>query len=492
MVTDALRAPSSDTYDLVPYDHYSSADTHPELLRARAKLVGVDAPPLSSARVLEIGCAQGWNLLYLAAQYPNARFEGLDRSKIQIQSAKELASKLELTNIQFTQSLFQELLSSDSRYDFIIVHGVLSWISPRDQETLIQVLSERLSENGLAFVSFNVRPAWHVKEHATHICRFFAQMVDDPYEKAELAQTGLNLIVEQLHEKNPHLSELLNAELSLMRKRSASYILHEYLEDYNLPLSFEAFHSLIHKYGLHFLGDTRMNGLLDYEVQPNLRPFAHQARARSPEAYESFCDIVRNRVFRRAVIGRRAPQAVDQSDYRKLFLLGNLQESDHFFFDERRGLRLPISDESERLLIRKLRQTFPYTVLCADFLDRVQHETTITPEVLQSFISKIRLGFIESFASNLPLCDANASEARLLAVVPLQASLGGWVSNYRGEAIVLDGGDRMLLGEANPQFSKKSLETICAKHFPNMDSGPRQTIVDAKWNFFVQRGLLLQ
>src|SRR3954464_15165553 len=61
-------------YDETPYVSPAFPQTHPDKLCAMARLFGLDAPAPARARVLELGCADGSNLLPMAQHAPEARF----------------------------------------------------------------------------------------------------------------------------------------------------------------------------------------------------------------------------------------------------------------------------------------------------------------------------------------------------------------------------------------------------------------------------------
>jgi len=65
---DQLRA----DYDMTPYTSISFPQSAPGQLAAIAHLFGLETPEVSSARVLEIGCAAGGNLIPFAAAHPQA------------------------------------------------------------------------------------------------------------------------------------------------------------------------------------------------------------------------------------------------------------------------------------------------------------------------------------------------------------------------------------------------------------------------------------
>ncbi len=81
---------SENTYDQVPYPHWTHRDTHPRQLEAIATLFGMHPAPITGCRVLEIGCAAGWNLIPMAEDLPGSEFVGLDSSTSQIGAARAL------------------------------------------------------------------------------------------------------------------------------------------------------------------------------------------------------------------------------------------------------------------------------------------------------------------------------------------------------------------------------------------------------------------
>jgi tRNA G46 methylase TrmB len=76
-------APPINPYDAIPYRSGSFPQTRPDRLAAIAKLFGLDAPPVETARVLELGCGSGGNLIGLAHDYPDGQFLGVDGSAVQ-------------------------------------------------------------------------------------------------------------------------------------------------------------------------------------------------------------------------------------------------------------------------------------------------------------------------------------------------------------------------------------------------------------------------
>ena len=67
----------AEKYDALRYDALSHPVTHPDHIAAVVTMFGFEPPPVASARVLEVGCNDGSNLLPMAASLPDARFVGI-------------------------------------------------------------------------------------------------------------------------------------------------------------------------------------------------------------------------------------------------------------------------------------------------------------------------------------------------------------------------------------------------------------------------------
>ena len=99
---DANRA-IANKYDTLAYAARANAQSHPDRLATVARLLGIAAPAVESARVLEVGCSDGANLLPMAADLPQATFTGCDISPRAIAKARDGAAALGLANVTFVE-----------------------------------------------------------------------------------------------------------------------------------------------------------------------------------------------------------------------------------------------------------------------------------------------------------------------------------------------------------------------------------------------------
>ena len=188
--------PAANPYDQIPYLGRAHADTHPDRLATLATLLGLQPARLDRCRGLELGCANGRNLLPMAVALPNARFIGLDLSARQIADGQAAVAELGLANLVLRQTDLAEVDLSYGQFDYILAHGVFSWVDATRQDRLLAICHDNLSEAGVAYVSYNVFPGWHdklkIREMLLHQVRGFA----DPRTRLRKSREFLNLLAD--------------------------------------------------------------------------------------------------------------------------------------------------------------------------------------------------------------------------------------------------------------------------------------------------------
>src|SRR5690349_5278176 len=147
-------------YDETPYVSIAFPETHPDKLCAMARLFGLEAPDPARARVLELGCGDGTNLLPMAQHAPDARFLGIDLSARHVASGQAAIIACGLSNAEIRQQDVLDFGASEGKFDYIIAHGIFSWVPDHVRSQLLAIFRDNLSENGVAFVSYNAFPGW--------------------------------------------------------------------------------------------------------------------------------------------------------------------------------------------------------------------------------------------------------------------------------------------------------------------------------------------
>lgn len=245
----------AESYDAFPYDSLAIKQTHPVHLYHIARLCGLAATPLAQARVLELGVASGGNLIPIAYHYPTAQFLGIDLSGKQIAKGLEAIKALQLNNIQLKQQSILDFNSAEP-FDYIICHGLFSWVPIEVQNHVFEICQQYLSKNGVAYISYNTLPGWHIGNIVRDQLQAKTQDIHDPILKVQYARRLMrDFSIAAQSELNPY-TQLLQAEIALINGHSDNQLLHEHLSPYNYPLYFNDFVQRAERYQLQYMSDA--------------------------------------------------------------------------------------------------------------------------------------------------------------------------------------------------------------------------------------------
>jgi len=300
-----------DAYDLVPYTEHAYAESHPDHLQVIAALSGFTGPSSLTPRVLELGCGRGGNLLALAASWPEASFVGVDRSPAQVRDATRIATAALLSNVSFVVADFTREPSTET-FDFVLCHGVYSWIPVGDRPALLDRIRAALAPQGIAYVSFNTLPGWYRRLAARDFLRFAARASFAGGPRDALLWLGKAVSPELA----PYRGDLLAVHERLLAT-DAAYLTHEYLAEEHHPVHVATFLEECALADLAYLGDA-----IPSETALELLPDAVRARADplDTSAALTLADFTRDTAFRRALLVRSdtarassfgAPRALD-------------------------------------------------------------------------------------------------------------------------------------------------------------------------------------
>ncbi len=301
---DEVVNATAKSYDDVPYDSKVFHYTQPEHVAAVGVLLGVDAVPLENARVLEIGCASGGNLVSFAAKYPNSYCLGVDISVRQIEEGKRFASDCTLNNLELLALDIRELQTDLDKFDYIICHGVLAWVPPDVQQGILTAMKSLLSDNGIAYVSYNVYPGWHSWEIARNLMFRATAHIEEPDEKLRVAMDALRVFSEHaFNSKDRPIAQILQQKKQIIEEKQLYYIFHEYLESCNHPFYFRDFVAACAGKGLRYLGDTSVATMFldNFDLESSaVEWIKNNSRQRYDE--EEYMDYLTGRTFRCSLI----------------------------------------------------------------------------------------------------------------------------------------------------------------------------------------------
>lgn len=301
-------------YDTVPYPIKSFPQTHPSKISVIARLFGMTPAPVEKCRVLELGCAHGGNLVPMAQELPDSQFLGVDLSARQIEAGKQLIKGAGLTNIELRQANILDLTAADlGTFDYVIVHGVFSWVKKDIQEKVFSLARECLNPQGVAFVSYNTLPGWRMRGMLREMMMYHTSQFPDEATKAKQAYALINFLQENVDSKDNPYGLLLKSELEAIKGFDISYFLHDFLEETNEPCYFNEFIGRAMGHGLQYLGESSFSSMLVNNL-PEKAAATLQNLSKNIIATEQYMDFLRNRPFRQTLLCRREVSLVRNVD----------------------------------------------------------------------------------------------------------------------------------------------------------------------------------
>jgi methyltransferase-like protein/SAM-dependent methyltransferase len=275
--------------------------------------------------VLELGCGDGGNLIPLALTLPGAELVGIDLAAEPVARGTALAAELGAANVTLLQGDLAALPGDLGRFDYVIAHGVYSWVPPAARDGLMAACGTLLNEHGVAYVSYNAYPGSYLRDAARDMLRFHVAGVTDPARRMEQADALMRLIV-RAGRTSPH-ARALAEHLHTLLSRPRWVLFHDELADVNTPVYFHEFVAHAARHGLQFLAesnlaDSQLVGLPE-DVAAELARLPDDAVVR-----EQYIDFVGNRLFRQTLLCRaEAPvrRALRAADLRGLWVAADVR-----------------------------------------------------------------------------------------------------------------------------------------------------------------------
>ena len=298
---DSLTSTLTSYYDTVPYDSHPFPQSAVEHLEVLAFLFGLDAPAPARARVLELGCAAGGNLIPFAARHPEARAIGVDLSTVQVSQGVAAISHAGLSNVELRAFNIADIDASFGQFDYIICHGVYSWVPGPVQDAILRICSENLAPNGVAYVSYNVYPGWKAREIVRDAMILRGGPRDTPEEKLSYAR-GMLEFLEQSARPDSVLKKTLEEAMPIVRGSNSYYLLHEFLEPCNEPCYFKEFAARADARGLAYLCDAEPSTMFVQNYGEKVRDPLLRECGGSQIMMEQYLDFLVNRTFRQTLL----------------------------------------------------------------------------------------------------------------------------------------------------------------------------------------------
>lgn len=294
------------SYDDLMYESKAFSQTAINALEARARMMGLQPAPAANAKVLELGCSMGGNIITQALYYPDAEFVGIDLSGRQVAQGNAIIEKMGLKNVRLEEKDILTVDESFGKFDYIIVHGIWSWMPDAVKDKIFSICRNNLTEQGIAYISYNVYPGWKRQEQLREIMYFAGRdVLEEPLEaRTRKGLDALKALAEILENdkgldgggKLPAIQKILN--------HNFYYIAHEYMEAFNDPIYVNGFIEWANRHRLAYIGDTDLHVSFVSWMAEHTRERILALAGGDYIAKEFYSDILSDRQFRRSLLCR--------------------------------------------------------------------------------------------------------------------------------------------------------------------------------------------
>jgi SAM-dependent methyltransferase len=299
-------------YDEMPYPDLTYGFTHPGRLLAIAALLGLEPADVSTARVLELGCASGGNLGAMAYSLPGATFVGVDFSEVQISRGRRTIEALGLTNVELHHADLVDVGSELGPFDVVVAHGLYSWVPLSVRDRLVALVAEVLTPRGVGMISFNCWPGWAMPAIVREMMLYRARHAADPRQQVQQARELLAYLTQHVPRRDDsayaafldvYAADCPVPEVVGDEAWADAGLLHDELDPNNRPCWFHEFAAHLDRHGLDYLADAMFSRSMVHDLAPEAVQHA-AAMASDAIEFEQYLDYLRNAMFRRAVVCR--------------------------------------------------------------------------------------------------------------------------------------------------------------------------------------------
>lgn len=314
-------------YDEVLYPSAVYSQTHVDRLAVMAALFGMSPAPVECCRVLELGCGDGTNLIAMALGLPESEFVGIDLAQSAIAKGNATIEALHLGNVSLRALDVMQTPADLGRFDYIIAHGLYSWVPSEVRDKIMAICGQHLSADGVAYVSYNAYPGNHARDMVRGMMRYHVAQFRQPQEQILQARSLLKFLAESKEEPDVYHA-LLKRELERTLKYPDAGFYHDDLSPVNHPVYFHEFMAHAARHGLQFLAEAEILDMKEDKYPPHVAAVLAALKDGDVLAREQYLDFLRCRSFRQTLLchaGIRLDRASTPERVRRLHVAAEVK-----------------------------------------------------------------------------------------------------------------------------------------------------------------------
>ena len=314
----------SDSYVTdVPYTSAFAPALAPTELTVSCALAGVLPPRVERPfRYLDLGCGHATSLTVFAAAMPYAEFWGVDFMPEHIAAAEAVRKQAGLQNLHLVCADLRTLAADAlPEMDFVVLHGLYSWVSESVRAAALGLAAQSLREGGLVYVSYNAWPGWCALAPLRDMMLTFTKgMPGTTLERAQKAVEYLHFMRKfgaAYFEMSPAAAELVDQLVT----RDLHYVVHEYFNPHWAFFRFAEVKAHGESFGLHYVGSSPAYlNRDDLVLSVPMQALVERWRGEAPR--ELLVDAATHETFRQDLFVKGTPVTVEPREWLGQGLIG--------------------------------------------------------------------------------------------------------------------------------------------------------------------------
>jgi SAM-dependent methyltransferase len=235
----------------------------------------------------------------MAVALPQASFVGVDAAPGAIARGQQLIEAVGVANVTLHARPFEQFAPTSEGFDYVIAHGVYSWVAPASRDRLLEICRCALARAGVAYVSYNALPGGRLREALRDMLRFHTADAVQPGERIAHARALLRFLVEGWPSEHAFATAMRHEAEGLLDRGDPS-LLHDDLADVNAAVYFHEFVAHASAHGLQYLAEADF-----FEMQTGVTagPVAEALLGvQDPIRREQYLDFLKGRMFRQTLL----------------------------------------------------------------------------------------------------------------------------------------------------------------------------------------------
>jgi len=367
-------------------------------------------------------------------------------------------------------------------FDYIICHGLFSWVPAFVRQKIMDICRETLSQRGLAVISYNALPGWHIVRGLREIMLYHTRHISAPAEKVREARRIIGLLLERVPKQDTVYRAILQNTYERFKEVPDSYVYHDYLEEVNAQFYFHEFVELAREHGFDYVGDVDIPSM--YCGDMRLDDIGVRKDADAMVTHEQYMDFSNNRRFRHSILckkGQKIDRTLKKEKIMDFFLTGGPQvqmtasgSGQHVTFTNAEGEQFVSRDKiMSAALLAIFDNTMP--VAANNIIKHVQQR--LGPKnaapVRQIFIEQaldlVLKGFIRIHSDCPHYTNRVSEKPRAFPLARMQArnKASGTVLNVISHSFPYEGPDRIILSHLDGTKTIEDLVNITIEHLRN-------------------------